>query len=574
MSATDFAREPLQVVEIIQPLCSRVFGTAPCLATGDKCFNTDATCAFLTALDLTATVVMRFVAPAANRTLAAGFQPGTAIPALISVDTAPTVLNVGAGNDNLSPLGLRAVANVVIKDFPYNDVGYDPYLSTRAYDPVKRGSFWTKWLARNPFHVGYVLRIYDGYFGDDLTAMIKREYSIEKINASRSSVQITAKDILRKVTDNDLKAPALSPGALTLSLTAVATTFDAAGAVLADYPATGWLRIDNEIVAYTGRSLVASNVRFTGVTRGELNTTAATHAQFARVQRVLAYENVPFSDIIYDLLTVWGGIPAGYIDKPAWDAEFNEWRLLYTFTAYLSDPVSVQQLVGELCQQGLGNIWWDERVQKIIFRAQRPNYAPQTLTQESEIVADSMVVSEHPKDRASQVYVYYGLRNPTLSLTDKVSFSNAEVFIDVDKERQYGETAVKEIFCRWVQTGVIARTLGSAYLLRFRDVRKTITFNLTAKDIAACWTGDVLQVRHFLRVDATGAELVQPWLITSAETVEQGGVYRFTAEDNESGGLLWAWVDDPNTDPTMEVGCWVSATGSDGAGNFPPFAWI
>lgn len=574
MSGADFSREPLQVVEIVQPLCSRVFGTSPCDATGSKCWNTDATCKFVTALDLTDEVVMRFVMPAANRPLAAGFQPGTAIPSLISVDTAPTVLNVGAGDDNLSPLGLRAVATVQIKDHPYNDVGFDPYLASRSYDPNTLGSFWSKWLARNPFHVGYVLRIYDGYFGDELSAMIKREYSIEKIDASRSSVRITAKDILRKITDTDVKAPALSPGALSLALDAVATTFEAAGAVVDDYPATGWLRIGSEVMAYTGRSLVGSNVSFTGVTRGELGTTASTHSQFAQVQRVLAYVDQPFSDIIYDLLTVWGGIPTAYITKADWDAEFTEWRELYRFTAYLTSPESVQRLVGELCQQGLANVWWDERVQKILFRAQRPNFAPSTLTQAGNIVADSMVVTEQPKDRASQVYVYYGLRTPVLSLRDKASFSNAEVFFDVDKERQYGEAAVKEIFCRWVQTGVIARALGGAYLLRFRDVRKHITFNLTAKDIASVWTGDVLQIKHFLRVDFTGAELVQPWLITSAETVEQGGVYRFTAEDNESGGVLWEWVADDDTGTSMEIGCWVDADGTDGAGNIPPYAWV
>lgn len=607
-----FAREPLQIVEIVQPLCSRTFGTAPCNATGDRCFNTDSTCKFITALNLTDSVVMRFVAPAANRglgnvgpypsgeTLALEdddtflledsdtlliegfafsygpdvFQPGTAIPALLAVDTAPTVLNVGAGNENISPLGLRAVATVAIKDFPYNDVGFDPYLSTRSYDPNTRGSFWSKWLARNPYHVGYVLRIYDGFFGDALGVMIKREYSIEKIAAARSSVQITAKDILRKITDTDVKAPALSNGALSLNLTAVATTFQAAGAVLADYPATGWVRIDSEIMSYTGRAIVGGKVEFTGVTRGQLGTTAATHSQFGRVQRVLSYVNQPFSDIIYDLLTVWGGIPAAYIDKAAWDAEFAEWRLLYTFTAYLSDPVSVQQLVGELCQQGLANIWWDERVQKILFRAQRPNFAPMTLTQEANLIADSVVVEEQPKDRASQVYVYYGLRNPTLSLSDKTSYASAEAFIDVDKERQYGEAAVKEIFCRWVQTGVIARSLGGAYLQRFRDVRKTITFNLTADDIASVWTGDVLVIRHFLSVDETGLELEQPWLITSAETVEQGGVYRFVAEDNQSGGVLWSWVADSDPGTSMQIGCWVDALGRDGAGNAPPFTWI
>lgn len=570
-----FAREPLQVVEIIQPLCSRVFGTAPCLAVGDKCWNTDATCTYVTALDLTNSVVMRFVAPAANRYLtdAGAFQPSTAFPALMAVDTAPTVLNVGAGNDDLSPLGMRAVATVAIKDFPYNDIGFDPYLSTRAYDPMTRGSFWTKWLARNPYHTGYVLRIYDGYFGDALSAMIKREYSIEKIDASRSSVQITAKDILRKVTDTAVTAPAVSPGSLSAALTAVATTFQVAGAVLADYPATGWVRINSEIIAYTAVALVGSNLEFTGCTRGQLGTTAGTGAQYDRVQRVLAYEAQPFTDIIYDLLTTWGKIPTGYITKADWDNEFAVWRALYTFTAYLSEPVEVQRLVGELCQQAMANVWWDERVQKIILRAQRPNYNAATLTQSDHLVADSVVIEESPKDRASQVYVHYGLRNPTLSVTDRFSYASSEGILDVDKERQY-EPKVKEIFCRWVNTGLIARTLGATYLKRFRDVRRRISFNLTAKDISSVWTGDVLQIKHFLVVDFTGAEDVSSWLITSAETVEQGGLYRFSAEDNESAGLLWAWVADTETRPKIDVGCWVDASGTDGAGNMIPFRWI
>jgi hypothetical protein len=570
-----FAREPLQVVEIVQPLCSRDFGVSPCLATGDKCWKTDATCKFITALDLTQEILMRFVAPAANRVLSSGFQPGTAIPALIGVDTSPTVLNVGAGNDDIQPLGLRAVAEVQIKDFPFNDVGFDPYLSTRSYDPATQGSFWSKWLARNPYHVGYVLRVYDGYFGDDLSAMIKREYVIEKIDASRSQVRIVAKDILRKVTDTNVTAPALSPGGLSLALTNVATTFQAAGAVVADYPATGWLRINNEIMAYTARALVGTNVEFTGVTRGELGTTAAAHAQFDRVQRVLAYVDTPVADIVYDLLTVWGGVDAAYIDKPAWDAEQTEWRELYKFTAYITDPVTVQKLLGELCQQALVNIWWDERVQEILYRAQRPNFAPNTLTQAGHLVSDSVVIEEKPERRASQVYVYYGLRNPVLSLTDKANFAYAEAYLDVDKERQYGgESAVREIFCRWVRTSVIARTLASAYLLRFRDVRRYISFELTAKDIAVCWTGDVLLLEHFLRVDFTGQELVQPWLITSAETVVQGHRYRFQGEDNESGGLLWEWVADLESRPVTEIGCWVDADGTDGAGNAIPFAWV
>jgi hypothetical protein len=598
-----FTREPLQVVEIVQPLCSRTFGTAPCNATGSRCWNTDATCVFRTALDLTASITLRFVHPVSHRapdpagdyilaesgldlldetdiTLETegdmvAFNAATAIPALMGVSTAPTVLNVAAGNDDISPLGLRAVAEVAIKDFPFNDAGVDPYLATRAYDPMSLGSFWSKWLARNPFHSGYVLRIYDGYVGDALGQMIKREYSIEKIDASRSQVRITAKDILRRITDNNLSAPALSNGALSLDLTIGGTSFQAAGAVVGDYPSTGWVRINSEVIAYTSRATVGANVEFTGLTRGALDTTAAAHRQFDRVQTVLSYIDRPFQRIIYDLLTDLGGIPEAYIDRDAWDAEKKEWRDLFNFTAYITDPVEIQQLVGEICQQAQANIWWDERTQKIILRAQRPNFSPATITQEGNIIADSFIVEEVPKDRAAIVKVYYGLRNPTLSMTDQFSFRAAEAFIDVDKIAQYGgEAPEKKIFCRWISTAVLARALGGAYLIRFRDVRRHVSFAVTANDIANFWTGDIALIRHFLVVNPDGSEKVQQWLITSAETVEQGGVYRFIAEDNGSAGLLWQWVADTETRTSLEIGGWVDGAGTDGAGNVLPYAWV
>ncbi len=46
---TDYpaGREPIQIVEILQPLCENQFGVSPCTATGTadtKCYNTRATC--------------------------------------------------------------------------------------------------------------------------------------------------------------------------------------------------------------------------------------------------------------------------------------------------------------------------------------------------------------------------------------------------------------------------------------------------------------------------------------------------------------------------------------------------
>jgi len=579
-----FATQPIQVIEIVQPLCSRVFGVSPCNATGDKCWNTDATCKFRSALNLTASLALRFVPMGSYewRTEAGAFQPATAIPTLMGYQTAPTVLNVASGSRNKGPLGLRAVCSVKLKDSPSNDVETDPYVADRSYDPATQGSFWSKWLSRNPFHVGYVLRIYEGNLGDTLAEMIKREYLIEKIDAGRDGVSITAKDALRKVTDTGITAPLLSPGALAADIDASVTTLDVAGAVVADYPATGWVRIGSELIQYTGRSLVDSNVRITGLTRAALNTEAASHKQNGRVQTVVAYVAEPFSDILYDLLVTRGGIDAAYVDASAWDAEYTLWRSAYQFTAYITEPTKIDDLAGEVCLQAMANVWWDERVQKIILKAQRPDFAPSTLTDEGHILAGSFAIKEKPEERASQVFVYYGLRSPIASITDKGSYERAQVAIDVDKQGQYGgEPAIRELFCRFIQTDAIAASTASTYLQRFKDVRREATMEISAPQAGTYWTGDSVNVEHFLDVKFDGSKREGNWLITSAHSSAPGSRYAYTMEDNGSIGVLWLWQESditPFVDATeqqkREIGYWLDDDGNDGLDVPRPFRWL
>ncbi len=598
----DFASRPVEVVEIIQPLCSRTFGVAPCNATGEKCWNTSKTCKFLSALDLSQSIALRFVnndvydwqdnninllAENGDRLISEAsdpflidylFQPALAIPALASYNTAPTVLNVASGSRDKSPLGYRAVCQVNIKDFPWNDIGTDPYVATRSYVPEQQGSFWTKWLARNPFHVGYTLNIYEGTLGQPLSAMTKREYVIEKIDHGKDGVSITAKDILRKVTDTGLTAPYLSRGELTAAVTNVATNFSVAGAVLADYPAEGYLRVNNEIIQYTTRyETTGGNLYFDGLTRGVAGTTAAAHGQNDRAQRVIYYNAQPFHEIIYDLLVNWGGIPDRYIDLDAWATEFTTYRPDYNFSAYIAEPNKIDDLAGEVCLQALSNVWWDERVQQIVLKAVKPEPSPYLLTDDDAIVAGSLSLREKPEERASQAHVYYLQRTPIPSVTEKTNYSRVSVFIDVQKQIQYGgEPQIRELFCRFIPSQAIANALSQSYLARFSDVRREVTFDLAAKDAASIWTGSVVTIRHFLDVDFTGAARDGGWLITSAEVARNGLTYRFTAEDNEKGGTLWSWLDDAgddlNGDPQDYV--WLDDLGNDDLGNPLSYRWL
>lgn len=568
-------REPLQVVEIRQPLCSRTFGTSPCLATGEKCFNTDFSCKYREALDLTDSLTIQLVSRDAHRPTATGFDPSTALPLLQSVRTAPTVLNVASGDRNISPLGIRAVATVVINDTSYNDVGLDPYVDDRSYDVEAQGTLWGRWMARNPYFVGYSLTVYDGYRGDALVDMIKREYFMERIDRDRKSVQITAKDILRKITDNDTKLPVPSPGVLSDDIDDSVTTIAIAGALEADYPAPGWVRIGDEIISYASVTTdLSDNVEISGGARAQLNTAANSHTQDNAVQWVLAYENEPFQNILYDMTVTRSGISSSFVDKTAWDDEKETWRDIFNFTGYITTPTPTGQLLAELLTQAQANIWYDERIQEILLRANRPNALPETITQGGEIVADSFVSEHVSKDRVTQVWAYYDLRNPTLDPYAAASYRNSSVTIDVAAEESYDESAPREMFCRWVSSSVIANSLAESHLRRFRDVRKHVKFQMTAKDIADFWTGDVAVVDHWMEQDVFGANSKGNFLITSAQTVENGALYAYTAEDNDTAGVLWEWVADDNTDPDSVTGVWVDENGEDGSGNVLPFAWI
>lgn len=597
-----FAARPVEIVEIIQPLCSRTFGVSPCNATGDACWNTDKTCKFLSALDLSKSLTLRFVNDDVYEwqdnntnlltengntlTTEAGdpflidyiYQPALAIPAMQNYQTAPTVLNVASGSRNKSPLGYRAVSNVRIKDFPWNDVGTDPYVSTRAYDPDQIGSFWSKWLARNPYHIGYTLNIYEGLIGEPLSVMTQREYVIEKIDAGRNGVSITAKDILRKITDTNLTAPYLSRGELASNITNVATAMTVAGATLSDYPATGYVRINSEVIQYAQRyETTDGNIYFDGLTRGLAGTTAAAQSQNDRVQRVIYYNATPFHEILYDLLVNWGGIPAKYINFSDWATAKTTYRPDYNFTAWITDPDKIEELLAEVCLQAVSNLWWDERVQKILMEPVRPQPSPTLLTDDDAIVAGSFSIEEKPEERASQTHVYYLQRTPIPSVTEKSNYSRVSVYIDVLKQVQYGgEPQIRELFCRFISTQAIANALAQTYLDRFSDVRKEITFDLSAKDAANIWTGSVVQIRHYLDVDFTGAARDGEWLITSAEVARNGLTYRFTAEDNEKGGVLWTWLTDAGLDSNgvAQPWRWLNDSGNDGSGTPQPYRWL
>ena len=150
---TDYpvGREPVQIVEILQPLCENVFGVSPCTATGTadtKCYNTRATCQDTANFALGMPLSLYFTKGHAPSDL---LGLDYVFPSLVSVSTSPTRANLAGANIDAKGIGNRAVCTIRFKDFQHTDRIVDPYVSGRSWNPLDadRGSFWSRWLARN-----------------------------------------------------------------------------------------------------------------------------------------------------------------------------------------------------------------------------------------------------------------------------------------------------------------------------------------------------------------------------------------------------------------------------------------
>jgi hypothetical protein len=522
-------REPIVLVQIDQDFCQNSYGVAPCTASGSvKCFNTRKTCEDAANYDK-GVLTLTFAKPQVNLP-----TDENIIPSLVQSSTAPSVINPSNNNKNTSALGQRAVASLTFQDHPHSDFRVDPYVADRNYNPFERSSFWAKWLARNPYYQNRPVRIYDGYIGQELAEMNVRHYLIDAINGpdANGSVKLTAKDPLNLADKEKAQVPAAVQGKLRAQINTTATQIDIANAVLTDYAASGTVRLGDEIMTYTTRALVniggTDYVRLSGITRATDGSVAVEHKVDANVQGCVRYTDQTIWDVIYDLLVTHAKIPAAFIDKDEWDLEGDTWLVGFNITSLLSKPTGVGTVLAEILQQVLAYIWWDERSQKIKFRAFRAIPNAGSINDDANILENSVSITTDPKERISQLWIYWNQRNAALPLDNEANYDSLRIRADLDAESpdKYGEAKIRKIFARWIQTDAQAIILGTRFLEFAIDNPKTLKLRVDAKD-RSYWTGDVLTVQHRNIVDPFGVPQLERYQILSAEEVQPGEVVEY-----------------------------------------------
>jgi hypothetical protein len=558
--AQNYGREPLTIVELEQPRCALRFGTAPCAAVGTpKCYQTFETCRDRANYAGTGKIVWRFCKPEAGvlplyeEADAGNTIKTNPLPMLVSVNLASSKLNIGAARNAESPLGVRAAASVTLRDMSFDDHIGDFYLGDRA---GVRGTFWAKWQARNPFYAGMYLRVYQGYRGQALADMQVRLYILESMDGPDASGRVVLRglDPLRLADKRRASFPREMDVRLKADINAGTTTIHvyADEADLADTFGTAglpkYLRVNDEILSYTGHTVInagTKEMRLDGVARAALNTEADDHEEDDACNRVGRYEGETFWDVAYDLLTNHTDLPAAFIDYAQWDTEGTTYLNIFEATGTVAEPVSVEELLGELCQQGLFSIWWDERAQTIPMLAVRPPIGTVQRIDDNAHILEGASLRVDPDARITRLILYYSQRVPTED-EDKVSnYARARIRIETEYEQpeRGGEVRTKKIFARWIREDALAITMVTRLLSRYKEIPRYIRFGLDAKD-RAIKIGDILEIDSRLLTDAEGNRVGQRWQVISAEESKGGDTIVYEAQTYAFTGLFAHYMPD------------------------------
>ena len=550
MAANTFGRIPVTVIQIDQDLCCKVYaGTNACgtcnADEGQPCYNTFATCQSKEDYALGDPLTLSFSMPQTDQVCSEYL-----IPSVTGVNTEPGRINVAGRNSRDKPLGKRAKVSVRLTDHPHSDNFVDPYLSQRNFVPFDRGTFWGKWLKRNPFYNGRPLRVLEGFAGQTLAEMDARHYVINAINGpdSRGNVTIIADDILALADDKKAQAPALSTGVLLADIDETATTLTVTGGALSQYNSysTSAIRIGDEVIRYTGLTVNGSgDLVFTGLTRGSDNTEAQSHDAEDTVQACLEYIQVRADQVAYDILTNFGNIDPDFIDLTEWDEQGVTWLDQFVVTRLITEPVGVTTLIGQLAEQCLFYIWWDDYNQRIRLRAVAPFFGEVPLIDEDcNLLQNSVSVKASPELRANEVWVSYIPKDPTVKGDSNEDFRRTAARLDTELSSvfAYNERQVYQINSPWLINNLQVDLVSFRLLERYKNTPLYIKFDLDLKD-EDLYLGDVFDITFKGFTDETGLSIAVRYQVISRHVVD-GSVIKYEAQkfDFDVGALFGRWM--------------------------------
>jgi hypothetical protein len=522
MAYDDLKREPakqrIDVLTIHWEKCGLEFGqlssVGECTATGEPCFQGWATCRDKDNY-VPVNFPVTFCTPMPNIPASLG-----ALPFLDSVDHRPTEPDPEVG------LGKRGSITIRFFDGPHDDVGIDPYVGQRAYNPILRGTFWTKMRARFPYYQQRLAEWWTGYMHDsfDLNNLIKRTYFVEDFDGFGSgSPEMVAKDPIKLADDDRSEYPPRSRGQLAEPLDAVTsyTALDIDTPDLDEYDLESWepvgcVRIGNEVYRYTAVNKVArtTGVRLTGVSIGPpapYTTVRESHSVGDLVQKCAYFFQMTPPEVYRVYLEDGAGVDSSYIPYSEWVDENTTWLAGLRLTRLVTEPEGVAKAINEVIgQAATWAIWFDDEAALIRYKVNRPldiDEPALILNDDDNVVAGSVFAQDENDRLLNEVYLAFDQRDPTKKLDDVANYRTGSVVVRQPSQssREYGLRKAKTIYARWSPAGNRAEleNMAGRMLSNRATVPVKVEFQVERKDDAIA-LGDFIDLTTAALLDAFG----------------------------------------------------------------------
>lgn len=511
----------LQYAELLLKRCSRTYGVAPCAAavgvTGPyKCYNSPRTCQDPANYLGNEVQVIRWAVSTADLPLNID-----ADPRITSMTIRPQMLDPGES------LGVRESGSITLKDSLHNDVGFDKYINDRGYNTYTKGTYWGKFFARWGNIQGLEFRTVFGSPDQTINQMERRYYIVEDSSGpdSNGNYSITFKDIIKFADDEKAQAPRPSNGVLsaTISTSATSLTLDPSG-IGSEYPASGLASIGDEVVSFT-RS--GDSVTLTG--RALYGSKLDSHDQGETFQIGLVISAKTPAEIINTLLS-YTDTPAEYYDFANWQAEVTE-HIGRLYSADIMKPTPIKKLMNEIISEAGLIVYTDLVNKKIAVKALR-QFIPTITVNDDYIIAGSISSKPQYDKRISQVWTYYGKRNPLEEQDKKENYRaiyaspTQNTVVALENSPQ----AIKEVYSRFITTAnqPAAQAINEILLARYETAPRKIALRIPPTITPR--EGQVFSIQSRIFTDAQG-DLAAPFLAQVIQVERKPDHYNVALEE-------------------------------------------
>ena len=492
-----------------------------------ECFNTFATCQNLPNYDKGSKTITF------KRDQSGGLDI-YAIPSLSAFKVSMPELNIGARKTKTKSLGRFGSCSVSFNDLPFSDNHLDPYVLERDYNPLERGTFWTKFLARNPFYNDWKIRLYDGFAGQTLEQMSVREYRIDKITNPNSSgmVTVTANDLMRKTSLGKAVYPPVSNTQLRDNISDTDTDIFTVGR-LAEFDGSGppfsintFAQIGDEVVrVFTPIDQGGGIFLYQNVQRGE-GSEATAHNAGDSLEYLIALQG-DVSLIITYLMREF--FTSDEFDYAGMTLEADTY-LNYSIAGTINKPTNLDEILSKIAAQVGFYIWYDDAESIIKFKAIRDEQDPvKTYDQNINILQGSASPTVLPFDRITDAYIQYDVIDSVLPIPSDAKYLNT--LLDADLEaastNEYSEMVTLKIEGDWIVNSQLAGDIATKYLKLFRDQTRSLQFQLDIKDNIKM--AEVFKLKHRGFTNIYGEDELINWICTGR--TRKGDVLHITAQE-------------------------------------------